>query len=66
MQRDAIAASGTVARLRPDSRLQVRLDNGHQVAAAAPGGVRIAPGDRVTVELRSSDLSQGRITTWAK
>jgi len=45
----------------------VNLDNGHQVLAHVAGSmrlryVRIAPGDKVTVELSPFDLSRGRIT----
>jgi translation initiation factor IF-1 len=66
MPKESIAASGTVAASMPNALLEVRLDNGHAVQAQPPGGVRIVPGDRVTVELTSRDLSRGRITTWAK
>ena len=66
MHRESIAASGTVSASMPNALLRVSLDNGHEVQAQPPGGVRIVPGDRVTVELDSRDLSRGRITTWAK
>jgi translation initiation factor IF-1 len=66
MQKEAIAAKGTVSRSMPDATLRIHLDNGHDVRAAAPRNVRIVPGDRVTVELSSGDLSQGKITTWAR
>ncbi len=67
MQGDAIAVSGTVAQSMPNSLFRVRLDNGHQVLAHVSGTVRmryvrIAPGDKVTVELSPLDLSRGRIT----
>ena len=66
MQKEAIAAKGTVAASMPNAELRVHLDNGHDVRAAAPRNVRIVPGDRVTVELSSQDLSHGKITTWAR
>jgi translation initiation factor IF-1 len=64
---DAIAVSGTVAQSMPNALFRVRLDNGHQVLAHVSGTmrmryVRIAPGDKVTVELSPLDLSRGRIT----
>ncbi len=67
MQGDAIAVSGTVARLMPNALVRVLLDNGHQVVANVSGRLllqylRIAPGDKVTVEISPLDLSRGRIT----
>jgi translation initiation factor IF-1 len=46
----------------------VQLDNGRNVLAHVSGTmrmryVRIAPGDKVTVELSPLDLSRGRITS---
>ena len=63
----AIAVSGTVSQLMPNAMFRVDLDNGHQVLAHVAGSVRlryvrIAPGDKVTVELSPFDLSRGRIT----
>ena len=67
MQGDAIAVSGTVARTMPNALFRVHLDNGHQILAHVAGSLRmrylrIAPGDKVTVELSPLDLSRGRIT----
>ena len=67
MQGDAIAASGTVAGLMPNALVRVTLDNGHQVLAHVSGALRmrylrIAPGDKVRVEISPLDLSRGRIT----
>ncbi len=47
---------------------RVELENGHKVLAHISGKmrmhyIRIAPGDRVQVELTPYDLSRGRITT---
>jgi translation initiation factor IF-1 len=51
----------------PNAMFRVNLDNGHQILAHVSGSVRmryvrIAPGDKVTVELSPLDLSRGRIT----
>ncbi len=67
MNGDAIAVSGTVSQMMPNAMFRVDLDNGHQVLAHVAGSVRlryvrIAPGDKVTVELSPYDLSRGRIT----
>jgi len=67
MPGDAIAVSGTVAQLMPNALFRVHLDNGRQVVAHVSGTmrmryVRIAPGDKVTVELSPFDLARGRIT----
>jgi translation initiation factor IF-1 len=67
MPAEAIAVSGTVSQLMPNAQFRVHLDNGHKVLAHVSGAMRmrylrIAPGDRVTVELSPLDLSRGRIT----
>jgi translation initiation factor IF-1 len=67
MQGDAIAVSGTISQSMPNALFRVHLDNGHHVVAHLSGTmrmryVRIAPGDKVTVELSPFDLSRGRIT----
>jgi translation initiation factor IF-1 len=67
MQGDAIAVSGTVAQTMPNALFRVHLDNGHQILAHVAGSLRmrylrIAPGDKVMVELSPLDLSRGRIT----
>ncbi len=67
MSGDAIAVSGTVSQTMPNAMFRVNLDNGHQILAHVAGSVRmryvrIAPGDKVTVELSPFDLSRGRIT----
>ena len=67
MQGDAIAVSGTVSQSMPNALFRVHLDNGHHIVAHLSGTmrmryVRIAPGDKVTVELSPFDLSRGRIT----
>jgi len=67
MPGDAIAVSGTVAQTMPNALFRVHLDNGHQILAHVAGSLRmrylrIAPGDKVMVELSPLDLSRGRIT----
>jgi translation initiation factor IF-1 len=51
----------------PNTMFKVELDNGHQILAHVSGkirmnNIRILPGDRVTVELSTYDLTRGRIT----
>jgi translation initiation factor IF-1 len=61
-----VAVEGTVREVLPRALSRVRLDDGRQVTAHAPGGpeknfVRLVVGDRVIVELASRDLGRGRI-----
>jgi translation initiation factor IF-1 len=71
MHGDAIAVSGTVSESMPNALFRVHLDNGHRVVAHVSGAIRmrylrIAPGDKVTVEISPLDLSRGRITGRAR
>ena len=64
---DAIAVSGTVSQTMPNALYRVHLDNGHKILAHVSGALRmrylrIAPGDKVVVEISPLDLSRGRIT----
>jgi len=64
---DAILVEGTVVEPLPNAMFRVELDNGHRVLAHISGKmrmnyIRIAPGDKVQVELTPYDLSRGRIT----
>ncbi len=64
---ELIEMSGVVSDVMPDSRFQVRLENGHVLIAYASGRmrkhrIRILAGDRVSLELSPYDLSKGRIT----
>jgi translation initiation factor IF-1 len=64
---DAILVEGTVTEPLPNAMFRVELDNGHRVLAHISGKmrmnyIRIAPGDKVQVELTPYDLSRGRIT----
>lgn len=64
---DAIELEGTVIEPLPNAMFKVELENGHTVLAHVSGKmrmhyIRILPGDRVTVELSTYDLTRGRIT----
>jgi translation initiation factor IF-1 len=64
---DTILVEGTVVEPLPNAMFRVELENGHKVLAHISGKmrmhyIRIAPGDRVQVELTPYDLSRGRIT----
>lgn len=64
---DAIAVDGTVVDALPNAMFTVELDNGHKVLSTLCGKmrtryIRVAQGDRVTVELSPYDLARGRIT----
>jgi translation initiation factor IF-1 len=63
---DAVAVTGTVQEVLPNSQYRVILDNGHKVLAYAAGKlkfrhIRIITGDSVNLELSPYDLSRGRI-----
>ena len=64
---DVIELKGTVKESLPNTQFKVELDNGHQILAHVSGkirlnNIRILPGDKVTVELSTYDLTRGRIT----
>ena len=64
---DTILVEGTVIEPLPNAMFRVELENGHKVLAHISGKmrmhyIRIAPGDRVQVELTPYDLTRGRIT----
>ena len=64
---DAITVDGTVVDALPNAMFTVELDNGHKVLSTLCGKmrtryIRVAQGDKVTVELSPSDLTRGRIT----
>lgn len=63
---DVIEITGKVIEKLPNAMFQVELENGHQVLAHISGKlrmnyIRILPGDKVTIELSTYDLSKGRI-----
>lgn len=64
---DTIEVEGKVLEIIPGGKFKVELENKHTVIAHVSGKIRmhyirILPGDTVTVELSTYDLTQGRIT----
>ena len=64
---DVIAVQGKVIEALPNAMFRVEIEGGHIVLAHLAGRLRIhyikvLPGDSVTVELSSYDLTRGRIT----
>lgn len=64
---DIIEVEGKVIEVLPGSKYKVQLANGHTVEAHVSGkirvnSIRILPGDTVTLELSTYDLTHGRIT----
>lgn len=62
-----IEMEGKVLEVLPNTQFIVQLENEHKVLAHVSGkirmnNIRILPGDRVTVELSTYDLTRGRIT----
>jgi translation initiation factor IF-1 len=58
---------GRVLEVLPNTQFIVKLENDHQVKAHVSGkirmnNIRILPGDRVTIEISTYDLTRGRIT----
>ncbi len=65
--KDFIEVEGEVLELMPSASFKVRLDNGHEILAHLSGKmrmyrIRLAPGDRVKIEMSPYDLTKGRIT----
>ena len=63
---DAIKAEGTVVEVLPNNVFRVSLTNGHRILAHVSGKmrlhfVRLAPGDKVDLEMSPYDLSKGCI-----
>ena len=66
-EENVITMEGVVQDILPNTQFIVRLENEHQVLAHVSGkirmnNIRILPGDKVTVELSTYDLTRGRIT----
>ena len=64
---DSIEVIGTVVKVLPATMYRVKLENGHELLAHVSGRMRkhfikIASGDKVTVEISPYDLTKGRIT----
>ena len=68
---DVIEIQGVVVKVLPATMYRVKLENGHEILAHISGKMRkffikIATGDRVTVEMSPYDLTRGRITWRSK
>ena len=66
-KKSAIEVEGKVLDVLPGGQFRVELENKHTVIAHVSGKIRmnyirILPGDTVTVELSTYDLTRGRIT----
>ena len=66
-KKDVIEVEGKVLEVVPGGEFKVELSNGQVVQATISGKmrlnyIRIAPGDKVTIELSPYDLTRGRIT----
>ncbi|MXX09815.1 MAG: translation initiation factor IF-1 [Nitrospira sp. SB0677_bin_15] len=64
---DVIEVQGVIMETLPNAMFRVQLESGHKILAHISGKmrmhfIRILPGDKVTVELSSYDLTRGRIT----
>ncbi|HNX53488.1 MAG TPA: translation initiation factor IF-1 [Pontiellaceae bacterium] len=64
---DVLEMEGVVEKVLPATMYNVKLANGHMILAHISGKmrknfIRIAIGDRVTVEISPYDLTKGRIS----
>jgi len=64
---DAITIDGVVVDALPNAMFTVELESGHKVLSTLCGKmrtryIRVAQGDKVTVELSPYDLTRGRFT----
>ncbi len=65
--KDFIEVTGEVVELMPGTSFKVRLENEHEILAYLSGRmrmnkIRLAPGDKVKIEMSPYDLTKGRIT----
>ncbi len=63
---EPIQLEGVISQVMPSTLFKVKLENGHEVLAHISGKmrkrwIRIAVGDKVTVEMSPYDLSKARI-----
>jgi translation initiation factor IF-1 len=70
MAEETVHVDGVVKQTLPNAMFRVELTNGHEVLAYVPGRLRfrfssrkrrLLPGDRVTVEISTYDVTKGRI-----
>jgi len=64
---DVLEMEGVVEKVLPATMYNVKLANGHRILAHISGKmrknfIRIAIGDKVTVEISPYDLTKGRIS----
>lgn len=64
---DVIQVEGIVVEPLPNTEFKVKLENGSIINARLAGKMRmhfikILPGDKVSIELSTYDLTKGRIT----
>ena len=64
---DVIETDGVEKKVLPATMYRVELENGHEILCHISGKmrkhfIRIAVGDKVTVEISPYDLEKGRIT----
>lgn len=64
---ESIEAEGVVLKVLPATMYRVKLEGGHEILAHISGKMRkhfikIATGDKVTVEISPYDLTKGRIS----
>ncbi len=62
-----IQLTGLIKEALPNATFRVQLENGHELIAYVSGRmkkffIKILPGDVVTLEISTYDLSRGRIT----
>ena len=68
---DMIEVEGTVIEALPNTVFKVEIMGGHVITAHISGrlrknGIKILPGDKVTLEMSPYDLEKGRITWRSK
>ncbi len=66
MAKEVIRVDGVVKELLPNTQFKVELPGGHMITAHISGKmrlnfIRILPGDIVTLEMSTYDLTKGRI-----
>lgn len=65
-KKESLFVEGKIVEVLPNAMFKVELENGHKVLAHVSGKMRmyyikLAPGDKVLVELSPYDPSRGRI-----
>ena len=63
---ELLEVEGKVVAQLPNAMFRVQLENGHEILAHLSGKmrkffIRVLPGDRVTLEISSYDVTKGRI-----